>query len=65
MLILPRVSVIIPCYNQAKYLPETLDCLINQSYQNWEAIVIDDGSDDKTADVVSTYIREFDEFVSE
>ena len=50
-----QISVIIPCYNQAKYLPETLDCLIAQSYQNWEAIVIDDGSVDNTSEVVSVY----------
>lgn len=52
----PLVSVIVPCYNQAKYLPETLDSIIAQTYQNWEAIVMSDGSPDDTAQVVGEYI---------
>lgn len=51
----PLVSVIVPCYNQARYLPETLDCLIAQTYQCWEAIVIDDGSPDNVADIATCY----------
>ena len=53
----PLVSVIVPCYNQAKYLPETLDCLIAQTYQCWEAVVIDDWSPDNVADIVSEYLE--------
>lgn len=53
----PLVSVIVPCYNQAKYLPETLDCLIAQTYQCWSAVVIDDGSPDNVADIVSEYLE--------
>ena len=49
------VSVIVPCYKQAEYLPETLDCILAQTYQNWECIVIDDGSPDNTGDVASAY----------
>lgn len=37
------VSVIIPCYNQAKYLPETLDSLMLQDYKDWEGIIVNDG----------------------
>lgn len=51
----PLVSVIVPCYKQAKYLPETLDCLMAQTYQCWEAIVIDDGSPDNVSEVASGY----------
>lgn len=51
----PLVSVIVPCYNQARYLPETLDCLITQTYQCWEAIVIDDGSPDNVAEIAAGY----------
>lgn len=51
----PLVSVIVPCYKQAGYLPETLDCIIAQTYQNWECIVIDDGSPDNTAEVTKQY----------
>lgn len=53
-----KISVIIPCYNQANFLPEALTSLIKQSYTNWEAVVIDDGSRDNVADVVR---KTFDE----
>lgn len=42
------VSVIVPCYNQAIYLPEALNSLLAQTYQCWEAIVVNDGSPDET-----------------
>lgn len=42
------ISVIIPCYNQAPFLKETCLSIINQSYSNWEAIIINDGSTDNS-----------------
>lgn len=42
------ISVIIPCYNQGKLLPEALNSLLEQKHQNWEAIVVNDGSPDDT-----------------
>jgi len=42
------VSVIIPCYNQAQYLPDALESILAQSYRNWECIIINDGSTDNT-----------------
>lgn len=51
----PLVSVIIPSYNQAEFLPETLDSILAQTYDNWEAIVINDGSTDNTESAMSTY----------
>jgi len=47
----PLVSVIIPCYNQAQFLPDAIESLIVQSYKNWECIIVNDGSTDNTADV--------------
>ncbi len=47
------VSVIIPAYNAAETLGTTLDSLDAQSYPHWEAIVVDDGSTDRTADVAA------------
>ncbi len=48
----PAVSVVIPCYRQAEYLPFALASLAMQTFQDWEVIVVDDGSPDATSDVV-------------
>lgn len=44
----PLVSIIIPCFNQEKFLSEALDSVKNQIYQNWECIIVDDGSTDNS-----------------
>ena len=49
------VSVIIPMYNAEKYIAECLDSIVSQDYQDVEIIVIDDGSIDNSADIVSDY----------
>ena len=49
----PKVSIILPTYNRAKYIVETIDSILNQSYQNWELIIVDDGSDDNTEDIAA------------
>jgi glycosyltransferase involved in cell wall biosynthesis len=49
---MPDISVIIPCYRQAHYLPECIRSLQAQTYTDWEAIVVDDGSPDNTSAVV-------------
>lgn len=49
---MPRFSVIIPCYNAAATLRATLDALSAQTFQDWEAICIDDGSTDDTRALV-------------
>jgi glycosyltransferase involved in cell wall biosynthesis len=51
----PIVSVIVPCYNQAQYLPETLDSLLSQTYSNWECIIVNDGSPDNTEEIAKTF----------
>lgn len=43
---MPLVSVVVPCYNHQKYVAETIESIINQTYKNIELIVIDDGSKD-------------------
>lgn len=52
---MPRVSVVIPTYNCAHYLPQAIDSVLAQSYTGLEVIVIDDGSRDNTADVAAAY----------
>ena len=49
------VSVIIPAFNAQEYIPETIESILNQSYRNLEVVVVDDGSKDKTADIVRKY----------
>lgn len=56
----PLVSVIIPSYNSAIFLPEAIDSVISQDYSNWELIIIDDGSTDETASLVSKYLSKDD-----
>lgn len=48
----PFFSIIIPAYNRAELLPETLISIKNQSFQEWECIVVDDGSTDQTKEVI-------------
>lgn len=52
---IPMVSVIIPCYNASKYLSESLDCIANQNYTEWECIVADDGSTDNSKEIVESF----------
>lgn len=51
----PLVSVIIPCYNSARYLAETIESVLAQTYPRIEIIVVDDGSSDTTARIAQSY----------
>lgn len=52
-----KISVIIPVCNGEKFLNRCLDSLINQTYRNFEIIIIDDGSTDKTREIIQEYIN--------
>ena len=56
----PAISVIIPFNNAEKYIGECLDSLLNQTFQNFEVIVVDDCSTDNSFAVVESYIPKFD-----
>lgn len=51
----PLVSVIIPAYNAAAYLPRALESVLAQTYKNYEILVVDDGSTDATAEIVKRF----------
>ena len=51
----PEVSIILPTYNQAKYLYQAIESVINQTFQNWECIVINNYSEDNTISIVNNF----------
>ena len=49
------ISIITPTYNSSEYIEETIDSILNQTYKNWELLIIDDGSIDNTQDLINNY----------
>jgi glycosyltransferase involved in cell wall biosynthesis len=58
----PLVSIIIPCYNTAQFIAETIQSVITQTYVNWQCVIVNDGSTDNTEDVIKTLIAGDDRF---
>ncbi|MDO1501083.1 glycosyltransferase family 2 protein [Winogradskyella maritima] len=56
------VSIIIPTFNRAKLIGDTLDSILAQSYENWECLIIDDGSEDDTEKIIRNYINKDSRF---
>lgn len=52
---MPAVSVVVPCFNAAQFLPSSLGSLENQSFQDWECLLVDDCSTDATAKVLEDF----------
>jgi len=55
----PRVSVVLPTYNQAEYLPQALDSVLNQTWRDYELIVVNDGSTDDTPRILDEYQQRY------
>jgi glycosyltransferase involved in cell wall biosynthesis len=60
---MPKISIIVPCYNQAQYLGEALQSVLEQTYQNWECIIVNDGSPDKTEQVAKKWVEKDSRFI--
>ncbi|MBP3221664.1 MAG: glycosyltransferase family 2 protein [Neisseriaceae bacterium] len=58
-----KVSVIIPCHNHAKYVGETIDSVLNQTYQNIEIIVVNDASTDNSSEVIQKYVDKYPKII--
>lgn len=58
----PLISIVIPVFNAEKYISETLDSLIKQTYSNWECFIIDDGSTDHSKDIIQEYCKKDNRF---
>jgi len=52
------VSIITPTYNCGKFIGQTIESVLNQSYQNWEMIIVDDCSTDNTKEIVEKYVKQ-------
>lgn len=57
-----KISIIVPCYNQAQYLDECLQSVLNQTFQDWECIIVNDGSPDNTEEIVQEWIKKDSRF---
>ena len=54
---MPLISVIVPCYNQAQYLDECLQSVLDQAYKDWECIIVNDGSPDNTEEMAKKWVE--------
>ena len=57
-----KVSVVVPCYNQAQYLDEALQSVLNQSFTDWECIIVNDGSTDNTETISNKWVKKDSRF---
>lgn len=54
----PTVSIIMPCYNAEKYIEKAIQSVLEQTYRNFELIIIDDNSDDKTVQIIEKFAKQ-------
>ena len=52
------ISIIIPVYNASKFILDTLDSVVNQTYKDWELILVDDLSTDNSCEIIKSYQKD-------
>jgi len=60
---MPLISVVVPCYNQAQYLDECLQSVLDQTYTDWECIIVNDGSLDNTEEIAKNWVEKDTRFI--
>jgi glycosyltransferase involved in cell wall biosynthesis len=55
---MPLISIITPAYNASKFIAQTIECVLAQSFVDWEMIIVDDGSTDETALVIKPFLKD-------
>lgn len=58
-----RYSIIVPAYNTEKYIDKCLKSIFSNTYKNFEVIIVNDGSTDKTEDIINKYIKKYDNII--
>ena len=58
---MPRLSILIPVYNAEKFISKTIDSVLAQTYNDWELIIVEDKSTDKSFDVIKQYEAQYPE----
>ena len=61
--LIPVFSIVVPCYNQDKYLKECLESVSIQSFENWECIIVDDGSTDNSKTIALEFVNKDNRFI--
>jgi len=57
-----QISVLIPCYNEALYIREAVKSVVNQSFRDWELVIVDDGSDDGSSEELDSILTSFSQY---
>ena len=56
------ITIVVPCFNQAEYLDTALESVLNQTFKDWECIIVNDGSPDNTEEIAKTWVQKDDRF---